>query len=85
MNERIKELAKQADEGYTGDSRDDMGASLVGNDAIEKFAELIVRECVAICQDTDGEELKIRAYQMLRNTVEHDPELMAVFQRLRDR
>lgn len=22
----------------------------------EKYAELIVRECVAICQDTDGEE-----------------------------
>lgn len=46
MNKRIKELAQQADEGYTGDSKDDMGASLVGNDAIEKFAELIVRECV---------------------------------------
>ena len=45
MNERIKELAKQADEGYTGDRRDDMGNALVGNDAIEKFAELIVREC----------------------------------------
>jgi hypothetical protein len=48
MNERIKELAKQADEGYTGDSRDDMGASLVGNDAIEKFAELIVKECMRV-------------------------------------
>lgn len=35
--------------------------------------------------DSEVEELKIRAYQMLRNTVEHDPELMAVFQRLRDR
>ena len=23
---------------------------------LEKFAELIVRECVAICQDTDGED-----------------------------
>lgn len=45
MNKRIKELAQQADEGYTGDSKDDMGAALVGNDAIEKFAELIVREC----------------------------------------
>ena len=22
----------------------------------EKFAELIIRECVAICQDTDGED-----------------------------
>ena len=23
---------------------------------LEKFAELIVRECIAICQDTDGED-----------------------------
>lgn len=46
MNERIRELAKQADEGYTGNSRDDMGDSLVGNDAIEKFAESIVKQCI---------------------------------------
>ena len=24
--------------------------------SVEKFAELIVKECVAICQDTDGED-----------------------------
>ena len=41
MNERIKQLAKLADSGYTGNSRDELGASLVGNDAIEKFADLI--------------------------------------------
>ena len=45
MNERIKLLAKQADEGYTGNIEDDMGAALVGNDAIKKFAELIIKEC----------------------------------------
>ena len=50
MNERIRLLAQQADEGYTGDSKDDMGASLVGNDAIEKFAELIVAECIEVCR-----------------------------------
>lgn len=48
MNTRIRELAKQADDGYTGDNRDDMGHALVGEDAIEKFAELIVRECVGL-------------------------------------
>ena len=53
MNERIRELAKQADEGYTGDSKDDMGASLVGNDAIKKFAELIVRKCAEICLEAN--------------------------------
>jgi hypothetical protein len=46
MNERIRELAKLADSGYTGNSEDGLGASLVGNHAIEKFAELLIRECV---------------------------------------
>ena len=48
MNARIQKLAKQADDGYTGDNRDDMGHALVGEDAIEKFAELIIQECMDI-------------------------------------
>ena len=47
MNERIEQLAEQAgwDNHHSKfDTR------------IEKFAELIVRECVAICQDVDGED-----------------------------
>ena len=57
MNERIRELMIQSS----------MVSEVVGNPnglwttkmsvkTAEKFAELIVRECVAICQDTDGEE-----------------------------
>jgi len=46
MNERIRLLARQADPGYTGNNEAGLGASLVGNDAIEKFAQLIVRECI---------------------------------------
>ena len=46
MNTRIRELARQADDGYTGNNGDDMGHALVGEDAIEKFAELIVQECI---------------------------------------
>ena len=44
MNERIKELAEQA--GLLGPS------SRVGNshEAAEKFAELIVRECIGCCE-----------------------------------
>jgi hypothetical protein len=47
MNERIRELAEQAtsynnSDGWLFDK--------------QKFAELIVKECVAICQDTDGED-----------------------------
>jgi hypothetical protein len=49
MNERIRELAKLADSGYTGNSEDGLGASLVGNHAIEKFAELIIEECARKC------------------------------------
>jgi hypothetical protein len=48
MNENIRRLLAQA---YLeqADIRDTTKIA-------EKFAELIVRECVAICQDTDGED-----------------------------
>ena len=54
MNTKIMELFRQAG-----------GTVIVGTDELrtytdhfnpEKFAELIVRECVGICQDTDGED-----------------------------
>ena len=48
MNERIKELAEQAGGGPSKWYTDP--------DVLEYFAELIVRECVAICQDVDGED-----------------------------
>ena len=44
MNERIKQLAEQA--GY---SKDFLEIGLPNN--MEKFAELIVRECVQVCAD----------------------------------
>jgi hypothetical protein len=46
MNERIRELAKQA--GGHGLKMSTMGLSLLGEDAIEKFAELIVQECCEV-------------------------------------
>jgi hypothetical protein len=53
MNERIKILAKQAYE----DVIKNTPSFLVTKELYEqKFAELIVEECVAICQDTDGED-----------------------------
>ena len=48
MNERIQELARQAE----FSARD----LHIQCDNIQKFAELIVKECVAICQDIDGED-----------------------------
>jgi hypothetical protein len=50
MNERIKQLWSDAAESNGGDSWEEQTAFM------SKFAELIVRECVAICQDIDGEE-----------------------------
>ena len=44
MNERIKELALQA-----GFKTDRLG-HLFGGDDIEKFAELIVKECIGCCE-----------------------------------
>jgi hypothetical protein len=46
MNERIKQLAKQA--GY---SKDYLEIGLPSN--MEKFAELIVRECLSIVDNAD--------------------------------
>lgn len=46
MNERIKELAKLADHEFTGNEGYGAGDCLVGLAAVEKFAELIVRECL---------------------------------------
>ncbi len=50
MNERIKELAKQAGFQYIKDE----GIGWAGNHnaSLPKFAELIVRECANIVQDS---------------------------------
>jgi hypothetical protein len=48
LNERIRELAEQAEF-----SENDLH---IQGDNFQYFAELIVRECVAICQDVDGED-----------------------------
>jgi hypothetical protein len=48
MNERIRELAACVKARLKYDDRDQKFD--------QKFAELIVRECVAICQDVDGED-----------------------------
>lgn len=46
MNERIKELAKQACITIVPEPFDN--ASQAWNDTVEKFAELIIRECLSI-------------------------------------
>jgi hypothetical protein len=60
MNERIRQLAEQAKK-YALDAMikitDREQALKVYSESYDtKFAELIVKECVAICQDVDGED-----------------------------
>lgn len=51
MNERIKELAEQV----VGPSRLHGGDfALMGNEQVEKFAALIVRECAEMGDNFDG-------------------------------
>jgi hypothetical protein len=54
MNERIFELAKQARitiSGYTDDNSGYYEPSGSSPEELEKFAELVVRECMRICKD----------------------------------
>lgn len=44
MNERIRELARRV----VGKNKNDVGSISLFDEQIEKFAELIVRECVDI-------------------------------------
>ena len=53
MNERIKELINEATSFKEGLIEGKHDIELFDK---EKFAQLIVKECVAICQDTDGED-----------------------------
>jgi hypothetical protein len=53
MNERIKELAKQA--GFMVDQGGHIMVCFTsdGNDEVKKFAELIVRECIQLALKND--------------------------------
>jgi uncharacterized protein YutE (UPF0331/DUF86 family) len=48
MNERIKQLAEQA---LKHPDTDNDGLTVFDNDELEKFVELIVKECIDIAQD----------------------------------
>jgi hypothetical protein len=56
MNERIRQLAEQARHWahFGGLAQNSKSSPDVLFE--QKFAELIVAECVAICQDVDGED-----------------------------
>ena len=52
MNEQIRELAKQAG-GHKCLCIDSITLSLLGENSIEKFAELIVEKCAGIIESQD--------------------------------
>jgi hypothetical protein len=51
MNERIQALAKQA---LKHPDNDNDGLTVFDNDELEKFAELIVKECADVAADHDA-------------------------------
>ena len=53
MNERIRELVKQAGGIYHNDDGDELTPALVGK-GLEKFAELIIRECADLVMNDDN-------------------------------
>ena len=65
MNERIKKLAVQAD--WDDEFREDFD--------IEKFAELIVRECAGLC--SQAAEENARTFYAVSETKEVGPALVA--------
>jgi hypothetical protein len=56
MNERIKELMVQVCREQGLPFTVEHNRAYMLDNFSEKFAELIVRKCVAICQDVDGED-----------------------------
>jgi hypothetical protein len=72
MNERIRELALQANgpNPFYGTLKNQM--TLLGDDAVEKFAELIVRECAtAIINDGRLNDVRSAANGCVRTIREH--------------
>jgi hypothetical protein len=55
MNERIKELVNRAGGFVSLSYEHDSKLILSGADNIEKFAELIVKECAQVAEEVDGD------------------------------
>ena len=64
MNERIRQLAEQA---LKHPDTDNDGLTVFDNDELEKFAELIVRECMTLCEDvTERNDPAIACYYEIK-------------------
>ena len=67
MNERIKELAEQADMKlwFIGDGLS--SNAIIGDKNIEKFAELIIKDCVSIVENQG----KFLRYDTMSKKIKH--------------
>lgn len=60
MHELINKLAKQADPGF-GNEEGDMDESIIGLQAVEKFAKLIVQECAIAGNAAANDDNELRS------------------------
>jgi len=67
MNDRIKKLAEQAGHRYIPSSNSGSLRVEYLTPEIEKFAELIVRQCMALCEDvTERNDPAIACYYEIK-------------------
>ena len=66
MNERIRELAEQANgpNPFFGTLKDQM--TLLGDDAVEKFALLIIQSCCEISDEVEHADLPVVASKFVK-------------------
>lgn len=67
MNERIRKLAKKS--GFSLDTNNIYTAKLEHlpiTENMEKFAELIVRECMAVSRKADGLDAEYEAWYLIK-------------------
>lgn len=63
MNERIRQLAEQA---LKHPDTDNDGLTVFDNDELEKFAELIIRECCEITDEVERADLPVVASKFVK-------------------
>lgn len=67
MNEQIRKLAEEAGIGFWGHSIIVMNPDTWGEDAVNKFAELIVRECAGINLKSPFQDGEFHAREVLEH------------------
>lgn len=50
MNDRIAQMAREADPGF-GNDDGDMPDAIVGKEAIARFARLVAEDCAKVCDE----------------------------------